>query len=174
MTAFHTPSFLRQTGRHLFDNREIIVLLATFIASSLTVSAPSRAIAQSAPAGVIELAPSEVQWRPRPGPVQGLEQSDLLGAQDKAGPYVVRHKFPTGFKAQPHTHPDTKQYTIISGTWCIGYGETFDSTKLKCLPAGSFYTEPANTPHFVEVRDAVVIQVSGVGPSGTAAVHFAK
>jgi hypothetical protein len=42
----------------------------------------------------------------------------------------------------------------------------FDETALKALPAGSFYTEPANVPHFVEVRESVTIQVSGTGPSG--------
>jgi len=30
----------------------------------------------------------------------------------------------------------------------------------------SLYTEPANIPHFVEVREPVMIQVSGTGPSG--------
>jgi hypothetical protein len=37
---------------------------------------------------------------------------------------------------------------------------------LKALPAGSFYFEPANVSHFVEVRKPVMIQVSGTGPSG--------
>jgi len=41
----------------------------------------------------------------------------------------------------------------------------FLSQELKELPAGSFYTEPANVPHFVQTRGAVVIQVSGTGPS---------
>jgi hypothetical protein len=45
-------------------------------------------------------------------------------------------------------------------------GATVDSAKLKALPAGSFYTEPANEPHYVEVREPTVIQVSGTGPSG--------
>jgi quercetin dioxygenase-like cupin family protein len=66
----------------------------------------------------------------------------------------------------PHTHPDSREITILSGTWYSGYGETYDPAALKALPAGSFYTEPASVPHFVEVRDSVVIQVSGMGPSG--------
>lgn len=40
-----------------------------------------------------------------------------------------------------------------------GYGEQFDSAALKALPAGSFSTEPANLPHFVETRGDVLIQV---------------
>jgi hypothetical protein len=37
---------------------------------------------------------------------------------------------------------------------------------LKILPAGSFYTEPANLPHFIEIEEDTVLQVSGTGPSG--------
>ena len=66
----------------------------------------------------------------------------------------------------PHTHPDSREVTILSGTWYTGYGEKFDPAALKELPAGSFYTEPANVAHFVEVREPVLIQASGTGPSG--------
>jgi hypothetical protein len=44
-----------------------------------------------------------------------------------------------------------------------------DAAKLKVLPAGSFYTEPANLLHFIEIREETVLQVSGIGPSGR---HF--
>jgi len=53
---------------------------------------------------------------------------------------------------------------IISGVYATGYGETFESANLKVLPAGSFYTEPANIPHYIEIKDRV-LQVSGTGPS---------
>jgi len=58
--------------------------------------------------------------------------------------------------------------TVISGTWHIGYGEKFDEAKLKALLPGSFYTEPPNRPHFAETGDeAVVVQITGSGPSST-------
>ena len=82
---------------------------------------------------------------------------------------MLRLKFPAGYKLAPHTNPDSREVTILSGTWYTGYGTQFQEDALKALPAGSFYTEPANVPHFVEVREPVVIQVSGIGPSGR---HF--
>jgi quercetin dioxygenase-like cupin family protein len=88
-----------------------------------------------------------------------------VGDPAKPGPYTLRLKFPAGYKLAPHTHPDSREVTILSGTWYTGYGEKFDSAALKALPAGSFYTEPANLPHFVETRGDVLIQVSGTGPS---------
>lgn len=96
----------------------------------------------------------------------GMEQLRLVGDPAKAGPYTVRLKFPAGYKLAPHSHPDSREVTILSGTWYTGYGEQFDPAALKALPAGSFYTEPANVPHYVEVREPVIIQVSGTGPSG--------
>jgi hypothetical protein len=55
----------------------------------------------------------------------------------------------------------------------IGYPPGFtrshctpEAAGLKELPAGSFYTEPANVAHYVEIREPTVIQVSGTGPSG--------
>ena len=51
-------------------------------------------------------------------------------------------------------------------TFATAYGVTFEAAKLKILPAGSFYTEPANVPHYIEIKEDAVLQVSGVGPSG--------
>jgi hypothetical protein len=40
----------------------------------------------------------------------------------------------------PAIRADSREVTIISGVFATGYGEKFDSEKLKVLPAGSFYT----------------------------------
>ena len=69
-------------------------------------------------------------------------------------------------RIEPHTHPDSREVTIISGVFATAYGEKFDADKLKILPAGSFYTEPANVPHYIEIKEETVLQVSGTGPSG--------
>jgi quercetin dioxygenase-like cupin family protein len=118
------------------------------------------------------LTPAEMKWQSQGGlALSGIEQANLVGDPSKPGPYTVRLKFPAGYRLAPHTHPDYREVTILSGTWNTGYGEKFNETALKSLPAGSFYTEPANIPHFVEVREPVVIQVSGTGPSGRAFVN---
>jgi quercetin dioxygenase-like cupin family protein len=116
---------------------------------------------------VMALTPEEMKWSAQGGlALPGMEQVVLVGDPAKPGPYTLRLKFPAGYKIEAHTHPDYREVTVLSGTWNTGYGEKFDATALKALPAGSFYTEPANVPHFVEVREPVIIQVSGNGPSG--------
>jgi len=94
----------------------------------------------------------------------GMEQLNLVGNPSKPGTYTLRLKFPAGYKLAPHVHPDDREVTILSGTWPLGYGEHFDEAALKALPEGSFYTEPANVVHFVEVKEPVIIQVKG--PAG--------
>jgi quercetin dioxygenase-like cupin family protein len=124
-------------------------------------------MAQNAASGVVALTPDEMKWTSQGRlTVPGLEQVNLVGDPSKPGPYTVRLRFPKGFRIAPHTHPDSREVTIISGVFATGYGETFEASKLKVLPAGSFYTEPANMPHYIEIKEEVVLQVSGTGPSG--------
>jgi uncharacterized RmlC-like cupin family protein len=122
----------------------------------------------------IAITPPEMKWGAQGSlAMAGMEQVNLVGNPSKPGPYTLRLKFPAGYKLAPHMHPDSREVTILSGTWYTGYGERFDEAALKALPAGSFYTEPANVAHFVEVREPVVIQVSGTGPSGRRFVDHA-
>ena len=140
---------------------------------ALVVSFATAALAQNA--APLAVTADNMKWSSQGGlALPGLEQVSLVGDPAKPGPYTIRLKFPAGYKLAPHTHPDSREVTILSGTWYTGYGEQADPALLKALPAGSFYTEPANVAHFVEVHDAVVIQVSGVGPSGRAFVGSQK
>jgi len=130
------------------------------------VALNSAAVAQSAQ-GVVAVTPVEMKWTSQGGlAAPGMEQLNLLGDPAKPGPYTLRLKFPKGFKIAPHTHPDSREVTILSGIFSTGYGEKFDAANLKILPAGSFYTEPANIPHYIEIKEDAVLQVSGTGPSG--------
>jgi quercetin dioxygenase-like cupin family protein len=141
--------------------RTISVLCASAAFLSITV------VAHAAEPGVMALTPAEMKWSAQGGlALPGLEQTILIGDPAKPGPYTVRLRFPAGFKVAPHTHPDSREVTILSGTWYTGYGEKADAAALKELPAGSFYTEPAGVAHYVEIREPTMIQVSGTGPSG--------
>jgi hypothetical protein len=58
--------------------------------------------------------------------------------------------------------------TVVSGAWTLGYGDHFDERALKTLPAGSVYSEPGGMNHFARTGDeAVLVQISGVGPTDT-------
>jgi hypothetical protein len=132
----------------------------------LELAAIAHGLHAQAKPEAIAMTPPEMNWGAQGGlAMAGMEQVNLVGDPSKPGPYTLRLKFPAGYKLAPHSHPDSREVTILSGTWYTGYGEKFDGAALNALPAGSFYTEPANLAHFVEVREPVMIQVSGTGPS---------
>jgi len=72
----------------------------------------------------------------------------------------------------PNMFPDGTVNSLrnasMKGTLYVGFGDTFDQAKLKALPPGSFWTEPANINHFLMTKDEPVsFQITGIGPSGT-------
>lgn len=100
--------------------------------------------------------------------VSGIQTRILKGDPTKADLYTIQLTVPANTKIQAHTHPDDRAATVVSGTWQIGYGSRFDEKKLKELPPGSFYTEPPNVAHFAQTgNSAVVVQITGYGPTGT-------
>ena len=79
---------------------------------------------------VMALTPSEMKWSAQGGlALPGLEQTTLVGDPSKPGPYTIRLKFPAGFKVAPQTHPDSREVTVLFGTWYTGYGEKAEAAK---------------------------------------------
>lgn len=150
------------------------VKLAHWLAGlALCLAVSATCAADDLPEGAMRITTDELVWKP--GRVPGHEIAALIGDSTKAGPYVERVKFPANSISQAHSHPESRTYTIISGTWYVGYGDKFDAAKLKTLPAGSFYTEPANVNHFSQIKeDGVVVQIVGIGPSATRFFDAAK
>lgn len=103
-----------------------------------------------------------------PPHLHGIQSAWILGAEQKPGLYLLRVKLASGSKIPPHTHPDERNTTVLVGTIYVGFGETFDESKLVAIPAGVVFVAPANIPHYVWAKDGETThQESGVGPTGT-------
>lgn len=90
----------------------------------------------------------------------------LSGDPSKTGSqYTVRLKVPDGVKILPHTHGDTENVTVISGTFLVGVGSEFNTTKMLALTPGSYASIPAGTPHYAIAKGETIVQVNGVGPA---------
>jgi hypothetical protein len=116
-------------------------------------------------AGVLKL-PQDIEFK---GPLSGPPQTVVLyGDPSKPGLFVTRVKVSAGWKDAPHWHPDeVRTVAVLSGTFYFGRGETWDESKFTAYPAGTFYSEPPKAPHFTWAKDGdVVIQITGIGPSG--------
>jgi quercetin dioxygenase-like cupin family protein len=109
----------------------------------------------------------DVEWRSFPAFPKEVKLAVLVGDPSKPGPYVVRVKVPNGIKLMPHTHPEDRIYTVMSGVFYIGFGSVFDPDKLVAYGPGSVVVLPANTPHFHWAKSGEYIsQVYGTGPLG--------
>jgi quercetin dioxygenase-like cupin family protein len=114
-------------------------------------------------AGIVKL-PQDVIFKDT---TAGVQISVLYGDPAKPGLYVMRLKLPAGVKVVPHTHPEeVRTLTVLSGTLYFGFGDQYDESKLTPYPAGTFFSELPNVPHFVAAKDGeVIFQATGIGPS---------
>jgi quercetin dioxygenase-like cupin family protein len=113
----------------------------------------------------IAVTAADVKWgQPPPSLSKGAEFAVVSGDPGKAGPFVIRLKFPAGYKVAPHWHPTDEHVTVLSGTMGLGMGEKFDEKAMKELPAGSYGMLPAEMRHFAIAKTAATIQVHGMGP----------
>jgi uncharacterized RmlC-like cupin family protein len=114
-----------------------------------------------------EILPENVAWIPFADFPPSARIAILVGDTAMAGPYVIRVKVPDGVKLMPHTHPEDRIYTVISGVFYIGLGTKFDAEKLKAYAPGSVIILPGNTPHFHWAKSGeYVTQVNANGPLG--------
>jgi quercetin dioxygenase-like cupin family protein len=116
--------------------------------------------------------PSELEWRPQPALAQGAEFAVLLGNPNGPGRYVFRLRVPAGHRALPHTHPDERVYTVLSGTFYLGWGEEFDEGTLEEYPEGSVVLVRAQRHHFQFAKSGrYLVQIEGDGPT---AVNYVR
>lgn len=119
----------------------------------------------------VRVAPEDVQWRDLPG-YNGMQGAVLDGDPRKSGVYVLRVRIPPGLMTRPHFHTEDRYITVMSGTWWVGAGDTFDPAKTEALKPGTYLHQAARTHHFDGAKDEeVVLQIIGNGPGGTTFIH---
>jgi quercetin dioxygenase-like cupin family protein len=128
-------------------------------------------VAFTTPADTMEghtsVSPQDIKWGPAPAILPpGAEAAVLFGDPSKAGLFVLRLKFPKGYRVPSHTHPVDEVVTVISGTFSLGMGENADHNKAQPFPAGSFHALPPGTAHYVFIDEETIIQISTNGPWG--------
>jgi quercetin dioxygenase-like cupin family protein len=143
-----------------------LLVSASIVAASLAPA--GSALAQGEPPGFLQALASEVKWAPNAAVKPGGQMAVVLGDPRGTDPYVVRVKFPANFQIAPHTHPEGRTYTVLQGTWKLGFGSTFDAAKMKEYPTGSVYRLPANVPHFqMSGSSETIVQINARGPTST-------
>ena len=127
-----------------------------------------------APLQTRRMTASEIAQRPALGAIAGtsglagIRTLVLAGDPIRPGMYAIELLVPAHTRIAAHEHRDDRTAVVVSGTWHFGYGRTADDTRSKSLGPGSFYTEPANTPHFARTEgEPVAVIITGNGPTDT-------
>jgi len=116
--------------------------------------------------------PAEFLWKDQPALAAGARFAVLLGDPAKPGRYVFRLRAPRGHRALPHTHPDERIYTVVSGTFGLGFGEEFDEGRIEEYPEGSVIIVRADRHHFQWAKSGdYEVQIEGEGPTAVEYVH---
>jgi quercetin dioxygenase-like cupin family protein len=109
----------------------------------------------------------DINWQPFAAFPPEAQLAVVVGHPTEPGPYVTRVRVASNVKLLPHTHPEDRVYTVISGVFYIGVGEEFDSDKLAAYPPGSVIVLPGGTPHFHWAKSGeYVTQITAIGPLG--------
>jgi quercetin dioxygenase-like cupin family protein len=109
----------------------------------------------------------DLEWKPFAAFPPSVRLAVVVGQPSAEGPYVIRVKVPHGVKLMPHRHPEDRVYTVISGVFYIGLGDSFDAAKLQAYSPGSVIVLPGNTSHFHWAMSGEYIsQVNAIGPLG--------
>ncbi len=101
------------------------------------------------------------------GNATSMDAAFLIGSPAQPGLYTIRVHLKDGGLMPPHSHPDDRMITVLSGTLHYGFGETADPAATKAYTTGTTFLAKANDPHYAIGRGDVIYQESGMAPTGT-------
>src|SRR2546427_10787689 len=104
--------------------KRLILAVLVFAATTLTLADTNKK-------EIIAVTPLQVRWFTPSYYTDGRERAQLLGDSSQGGAWIDRVKIPAGKRVLAHTHPLDGPVTVIEGTWFVGEGTKFNSTKLK-------------------------------------------
>lgn len=144
--------------------KKLTLAVLVFVLAAITLTWSDTNEADTNRKEIIALTPTQVRWFTPSYYTDGRERAQLFGDSSQGGAWIDRVRIPAGKRVLAHTHSQDELVTVIEGTWYLGEGTKFDSTKLKGYPAGSFIVIPAGVPHFVATKDGtVIVQLNGNG-----------
>lgn len=91
----------------------------------------------------------------------------IIGSPAQPGLYTIRVHLKDGGLMPPHSHPDDRMITVLSGTLHYGFGDKADPSATMAYPTGSYFLAKANEPHYAIGKGDVIYQESGMAPTGT-------
>ena len=143
----------------------VLAFLAALAAATAAQTTQKEKPAATAPAKHAVVTSGDLKWGPAPPSLPpGAEAAVVDGDPTKPGPFVMRAKFPAGYRVAPHWHPTDENLTVISGSFAVGTGDKADEASMHTLAPGDFVRMPKQTHHYAMAKEATIIQIHGAGP----------
>jgi hypothetical protein len=149
--------------------RKTIMAAVAAVAAFAALATSSQVhAAELDPASVQFKTPEQITWTRNAAGTS--EQALLFGDPRLPGPYVMRIRWLPGQMSRPHWHNNDRYFVVLSGTWWVGTGASFDPDKTVPMPAGSHVVHRGGQLHYDGAKgEEAVIQVWGIGPVTTTA-----
>ena len=135
------------------------------LVGALAFLSAGAALAQGHQPGHHLVDPANLQWIDAPpGLPAGAKQTLLYGDPSKPGPFILRARFPAGYRIAPHHHPTREMVTVLSGSMRLGFGPSGDPAQAATMSTGGFVAMEPGVVHYLQASTGTEIQVAGEGP----------
>lgn len=142
-----------------------LILLTLAVIAPAQTAKPTGGTTNPPKSPIIVATPDKINWvNAPPNLPPGAKVAVLLGNPAAVGPFVIRLRFPDGYKVMPHWHPTVENVTVLSGEFLVAMGDKWDDSKLQSLAPGSFVSVPPHHNHYAQAKGATEVQVHGMGP----------
>jgi len=143
--------------------RSRLALFAVVLAASLGFGVASHA--QLDPKSISVVPFDQLNWRKAP---TGVETAMVFGDTTKPEVYGMLIKWPPHTTTRPHSHPNDRYITVLSGTWWVATGPKYKPETMVAQKPGSLVTDLAGQIHYDGTKDDVAtIYIVGMGPAPT-------
>ena len=134
------------------------------LAAAAVALIPVRA-AEPDPKALTYTFPEKIQWNK----AANQDNAILQGDPTQPGLYVQMTRWHAGNTSRPHSHPNARYITVLSGTWWVGTGPNYDPAGMVPMKAGTYVVHHANELHYDGAKDEdCVLLIVGMGPANSA------
>lgn len=142
-------------------------LCAAFAVAALTLGAsaltPAPARADLDPKALQVIPFDKLEFKGKEGSPQ---TATLFGDASKPGMYGIVIKWPPHSGSRPHSHPNARYITVLSGTWWVNTGAKYSPETMVPMKPGAFIVHTANEIHYDGTKDEpAMIYIVGMGPA---------
>jgi quercetin dioxygenase-like cupin family protein len=121
----------------------VLALSSLTLVAMLVAAGASKALTfDTTHATFQKLDPSK--WEHR----KGSDDLWIVGDPKVPGLCIQLVNWQPGNFSHPHYHTHARYATVLSGTWWVGTGDTFDTNNMQPMPTGTFVTDLANKVHY--------------------------